>query len=200
VAVDGARDQFLADAALAADQHRRIGSRDAPDELQKVADLRGGADEVVAGLQPVHIALERDVATLETLPLHRLLEDRLELAELAGLGEEVLRALLHGADRLLHRAVGGEHDHRGRGGQFLDLAQQVDAAAVGQPHIEQHDVEHLLCEQLSRSLQVAGRLDRITRASQLPADQRAEGLLVVHQQQKRFRHRCLLSLRSAVQR
>jgi len=88
--VHRARHQLLADAALAPDQHRRVGLGHPRDQVQQLADLGRAADEALARLEPLHLALQRAVAALQVLLLHRLLEHRLELVELARLGEEVV--------------------------------------------------------------------------------------------------------------
>jgi len=81
--VHGARDQLLARAALAGDQHRRIRRRDAYDARQDIADRGRPSDDVV---EAVALAkLGRDHAHLARQPalFDRLLglEQQLLLAE-----------------------------------------------------------------------------------------------------------------------
>ena len=64
--MDGSRDQFLACAGLATDQHRGVSRRDAPDVLQDAADGGALADnlfEVVVGLD---LLLEIKILGLES--------------------------------------------------------------------------------------------------------------------------------------
>ena len=65
VAMDRLGDQFLAGAALAGDQHRRVGRRDAADQLEDAQQPRVAADqiaEVVARIQLV--ARQRPLALI----------------------------------------------------------------------------------------------------------------------------------------
>jgi hypothetical protein len=128
------------------------------------------------------VALQGHVGALERLLLQGLLENRLELLQLEGLGEEVQRAGLHGEDGLLDRGVPGQHDHLGRGGALLDLPQQVEAGAVGHPDVEEGDVESVLAQHLARLAEVARGHDAIVRVGQLVPDQLPKGFLVIDEE------------------
>ena len=195
-----ARHELLARAAFAADQHRGVRVGHPRHHVEQLADLRRAADEALGRLQPLHLALERRVAALQVLALECLLEHRLQLGQLARLGEEVERAELHGADRLLDRSVGGEHQHFDLRRALLDLAQQVEAAAVGEPHVQQHQVERLLHEQAASLVQRTRPGDAVTGALKLLADQLPEGFLVVDEQQRDLSHPGLRLRGGAAQR
>jgi hypothetical protein len=134
---------------------------------------------------------KRDVVALETLFLDRLLEHRLELAELAGLHQEIVGTLLHCPRRLFDRAIGGEQDDLGGGRALLDFGQQIQPIAVGQAHVEHDDVEVLPLQQAPGLPQRARRLHRVAGVRQFLADALAKEVLVVHQQQADVSHRHL---------
>jgi hypothetical protein len=106
---------------------------------QQLPHRRLQPHELLARLQAVDLALGPRCRA-RGLCFDRL-PAPLELARLAGLGEEVVGAVLHGANRLLHGAVGGQHHHLGGGRDLADLLEQVEAAAVGHAHVEHDQVE-----------------------------------------------------------
>ena len=70
-----ARDELLADAALAGDQHLRIGVRDAVDLLYQLDDLRAASDDL-GGCMASHLVRDSDYKKVGALPArpasHRL--------------------------------------------------------------------------------------------------------------------------------
>ena len=71
VAMNGARHQFLAGAALARDQHRGVPFRHAADELINVAHARAVAHHVVLN---IHLGLQAAIFLLEPLHAARIVE------------------------------------------------------------------------------------------------------------------------------
>jgi hypothetical protein len=61
-------------------------------------------------------------------------------------GEEIERAQLHGADRVLHLSDRGHHQHDGLVKTFLVGIVEIEAVAVRQRQVEQHDVGPVLAE------------------------------------------------------
>jgi hypothetical protein len=58
-----------------------------------------------------------------------------------GFGHVVVGPHLHGLHGVVHVAVAGDDDYLDLGGELLELGQQVQAAAVGKPHVEQRDIK-----------------------------------------------------------
>ena len=192
-AVDFTRHDLLAHAALTADQDGRVGRGDAFEEVEHLAHVTGVGDDRVARCHALHVARQCIVVALECLLLECLGEHGLEFREPAWLGEEVVRALLHGADRFFHGAVGGEHHDFRRRPVLTHLGQQVEPRAVRHAHVEQHQIEALTRERAARLGQVAGLLHAVARARQFTARQGPERRLVIDEQdrtlsQSRLRH------------
>jgi hypothetical protein len=129
--VEGAGDQLLAGAALAGDQHRRAGAGDAFDQREDRLHLGALADDVREGVALRQLAAQVHVLDPQLGLLERLLADHLELFDVERLRDVVEGARLHRLDRRAGGGVGGHHDHRRRPLGGLDLAQQVEAVAVG---------------------------------------------------------------------
>ncbi len=55
------------------------------------------------------------------------------------LDEKLVRPRAHRRDRLVDRAVGGDHDDMGVGLDRQELAHEVEPVAVGQHEVEEHD-------------------------------------------------------------
>ena len=112
--VDGPRDQLLAGAALAPDQHRDLRHRDATDGLEDLLHDGAAAEQAPELIlrrdlraQPHHLALQ--LAAREQLA--HLDAERLHLE---GLGQVVGGAELHGLDGGGDGPGAAQHDHRRR--------------------------------------------------------------------------------------
>ena len=110
--MDLARDDLLAGAALAGDQHRGVGRADLVDELIDLLHRRARADQLAVAprvgddlAQPLDLAAQR--AMLGGAPDR----DR-ERLDLDRLGDEVVGAGADRADRGLEAAERGQHQHR----------------------------------------------------------------------------------------
>ena len=72
---------------------------------------------------------------LAVLPAQRRADARQQDLVVKGLFEEIRGADLHGLDRQRHVAVARNHDHRHADLEFLQPAQQLDAAHARHPHV-----------------------------------------------------------------
>ena len=142
--VDGARDQLLADAALAADQHGDVAVGDLLDDLRDAAHLLAVAPDravlVVAELL-TELAQLRDEAIL----LDRVLDGDVEgnLAESLGivrLDDVVGGAEADGLDDGRGLIAARQHDDLGFGARRLQRPQRRQAVEAGHHHVEQDDV------------------------------------------------------------
>src|SRR5205823_2881598 len=142
--VDGARDELLAGAALARNEHAAFRGGGHLDELVDAPHGLGPADHAVprsvgdlleVRLPPGQRGMEYTVEDLEeAVPRDRLLE-------------EIGRADLHGLDGLGHAAVPRDDDDGRARRLSLELAQHVDAGSVRQPQVQEHGRRPVLGEE-----------------------------------------------------
>src|SRR5579862_4020248 len=128
-AVDGAGDHFLARAALAQKQHGRVRLRGLLGRLQGGGEADDdGFGGLGADRAPQGRAFQR--------ASHRLFHER----GLEGLLDEIVGAFLHGLDRLVDRAEGGDDDDRGLGAFLAQLLQHPKAVAFGKLEVQEDHV------------------------------------------------------------
>jgi hypothetical protein len=151
-AVQQARQQLLAGAALAEDQHRRRQLRDLVHRFEHV--LQGGArpgDELarrgVAGR-----ILERQHVALQVLALARVADQVAQRVGIGVLGQEVVGAKFDGPDRAVDVGRRRRHDDLDEREVFADDLQQVDAAKAGLPDVGDEDVDVFLVHQRQAGL------------------------------------------------
>ena len=127
--VDGAADELLAGAALAGDEHARLGGRDLVDLVEEPLHRRALPDHLVAGLELLAQARpsRRDSFAVRSTFLHA---DEHALA-VERLLEEVGRAELDGVDRVVHRRVPADDDDRQLAGGFVfaEALERLEAAS-----------------------------------------------------------------------
>ena len=138
VAVNRARDQLLADAALALDQHGRVGRRGAADRRHHLLQRRALADHLMADFD---VLLQRSVLVAQAALLERV-ADRHEQAigALERLVEEVGRAALDRLDGRAGRAVARDHHDRHGLVHRAQARQHVHAVHARHLDVEQHEV------------------------------------------------------------
>ncbi len=137
VAVQRARDDLLAAAVLAGDEHARRRWRRAADLLLEFVHHLAVADEDL---------FEREVLTqiADLLPQPAVVEGVIDGEQNALEGERLLQKIVGTEARGLHRgfdaAVAGDHDDGRRAGvaQPFEHGQSVDA---GKPEVEQDEIE-----------------------------------------------------------
>ena len=179
VGVHGARDQLLAGAALARDQHDRVGRRDLHDARQHVADRLRAADDVLEVVALLELLGEELNLAVQAPALERLrhLHEQLLLAE--RLLDVVEGADAHGLDRALDRAVGGHHDDLGHRLRLFGRAQHVDAVELAHPQIGDHDVVRAGGAELAALRAVCRFVDLVAAATQHHRQRRAHVALIV---------------------
>ena len=117
----------------------------------------------------------------------RLLDQQRDLVEVERLVRVVIRAGLHRLDRHVDARKCRQQNHQRIGIGFLDLPQHRQAVGVGQPVVEQHQVDPfvMLLERFGGRL----RLDHAVAFLREPIVQRpADQLLVVDDKNSRFSH------------
>ena len=179
VVMDGAGDQLLARARLAANQHRRVALRhlahDAEHALQRVAR----ADDAVEVVDVV-LRVTQVVELVAHAPhLERLLDLHFHLFDLERLLHVVERADLHRFDGGMHRSERGHQDDGGRRVQRLGRAQHVEPVAAAHLQIAQHDVEVAFVQTLDRLVAVGGFLDLVAGGGERPGQPASKGVVIV---------------------
>ncbi len=134
-AVDRAREELLAGAALALDQHARVAGGHALRAREHVLHERGAGHDLLApGLPRAGAPLVPAVQGEGARDL------RQQLVRVVGLGEVAEHAALHRRHRVGDRAVGGEDDHgQARVGR-LDLLEERHAVHAAHAQVGEHDV------------------------------------------------------------
>ena len=186
VAVDGLGDELLAGAALAGDQHRGVGRRDAADQLQDAQHARIAADQVAEVVARVELVAGRARARRRCARVRGQAERGLHRLQhlLVGprLGDEVGGAGLHALHRQRNRAPRRDQDDRNRRRRLLDLPQQREPLLARRPARE----VHVLDDQLTRL--PAQHVERLVRRA--GGGRRQAGLL--QQQRQRGGHRSIV--------
>jgi hypothetical protein len=188
-AVDGARQQFLAGARVAAQQHRGVRLGDHARLGQQLRHAIAAAHDLGA---PALVARAggRAGGGAECERLGDLLE---QLAAIVGLGEIGENAARGSLDRVGNGAVRGQQDHRQRGMALADLVEQLEPVAPGQAHVAEHQLRMLDLELRERGFGRGHGRDLVAGRTQ-PHRQQPQhvGVVVDHQQARAGRaHRGL---------
>ena len=141
--MDGAREQALAGAGLAEDQQRRVRLRDARGEVEDALHLRARADHALQREALAHRDLEVVGARTKARLVERATEEEIELVELEGLREVVVRAAPDRLDGGVDRAV---RRHDDDGPLRRDLARrrdELEAVDVRHAQVRDDGVERL---------------------------------------------------------
>ena len=177
--VDRARDHLLAGPALAADQDVRLAVGHLPDQLEDALHRRAVADDGAIALAVPQLAAQAPVLAREQLLLERLLDDDADLVDLEGLGDVVVGAFLHRADRRLGAREGGDHDDDRLGRDLVRRAQQIEPRAARHLDVRDHDVELVFLEMGARGVEIPGRDDVVALAAEEDLEEFLHAALVV---------------------
>ena len=171
--VQRARDQLLAGAALAGDQHARRRARDALDQAHDALHRRALADDVAGAEALLHALPQRAVLIDDRALLERLLDHRQQFVVLERLLDVVVGAFAHRLHGLRRGRVRGDHDHLRRVVDLARLGQHAHARAVGHREVGDDGVERrLLVQQRDRALLAFGDLDFVA----VPLEQHVQHL------------------------
>ena len=179
--VDVPRDELLARAVLAEDQHAPVGGSGLRDV---------GAQRVEDGALPDHdpamldLLLEGAVLRLELALAQGVLDHEQRLLEGQRLLDEVLGAHAHGLDRGLDGAVAGDDDHRHFGIERADAGQDLEPVHAGQPHVEEEEVVAAVLQRRERRLPALHRLHRVALVAQDADEGAAHARFVVYDQDR----------------
>ena len=93
------RDELLARAALAADQHGEIRLRDLLDGLEDASHGRTGSDQLIESVVTLELLAKHPILALEAMSLETAGDDDSQLVIVEGLRNVIVGAALHGFDR-----------------------------------------------------------------------------------------------------
>ncbi len=142
--MDRARDELLARAALAHDQHGHVRPRDLAQDPEQALHRRGAADDALETGALVDLAPQLDVVAAQARVLDAAREARAQLGDVDGLREVVGRAVAEGLDRVALGAAPRDQDHDRVGLLRTRALQHLEAREVGHHEVGQHRVEELL--------------------------------------------------------
>ena len=155
--VDGARDQLLAGAGLAGDEHRALRFGDQLRPRDHVEDRAAAADDAVVIVFGVAFAEQVTQAGAGALIFQGPPGEHQQLFDLERFLQVVARAELHGLDGALDAAVRGHHDHRRPlrfGRRRREVADDVEAGAIRHQEVDHQQVDGPLAEQPRRVLRI----------------------------------------------
>ncbi len=138
--VDGARDQVLAHAAFARQQHGGAGGRDAFDGGEDLLHGAAASDDVVEFVAPAQFLLELAVLVAQGAHFERLVDHLHQVIERKRLQQEIGGAGLHRFHRGFDAAERRHHDHRNLRVLAADQREELKAVHVGQLEIGEHEV------------------------------------------------------------
>jgi hypothetical protein len=192
VAVDGAGHELLAHPALAGDEHGRARGRGAPHRLPDLLEGAAAAHHAVAVVEdePQPPVLLGEALLAERVP--RGDQDALAVGRLL---DEVEGAQLHRLHRRLHRAVAGEDNDGRRAVLLLQLLQDLEPVHLGHLDVEEHEVRRLLLGELEPHRPVRGEEDLVALVLEDHLEGRADGVLVVDDEDPRLHGRLSTSIR-----
>ena len=180
--MDGFGDQFFAGPALTLQKNGGTAGghlRHQIENLQHGLALAHDVFKVVALLQG---ALELNVFFFGAVAGHGGANISQQFLVVPRLLDEVRGAGLHRLDRIFHGAVCGDHDHCQLGVSMVEFRQQIDAVAVGQCQIEQHQVVGPVADSCEAFVGGGGRLHFVAFHFQQGFQRLADGGFIVNDQ------------------
>ena len=176
--VDRAGDHFLAGAALALDQHRRIGRRHHVDHFTQLEHRRAVADQRT-GTQRMQLAPVEIAGVCQRGIVEGAANREFEFVEVDRLGQIVGGAAANHRNRVADRSEAGQHDDRVLARQ---LGQHLAALGIGQLVVEYHEVGFDPLEQGSRLRPTRRRVRVESEIRTTAGNQAAEHRIVVDHQ------------------
>ena len=190
--MQGARDQFLAGAGFAGDEHRQGRLREPADGAEQFAHRRRLADQLRSRGQSAFSAFGK--STLTPFRLRQgARRQRDRFVEVEGLGQELVRAAAKSAGRAGDIGIGRHHDNRQLRSLRLERIEKAESVEAGHAHVGEHQRRRgLRFERLQRGARAVVRLHAIAGLAQRFAEHIAHGAVVVDDPDPLgFRHRSL---------
>ncbi len=137
--VDRARDDLLAGAALAQEQHGRFRRGDARDLVVYVLHRGRAPDEAAEAPEAAQLVAQRADLRAQLAAARHARQHRLQALQVDRLGEVIGGAQAQRLDRALDARMPGDEDGLDRRA-ILEIVQQVHAIAVGQAQVHEDHV------------------------------------------------------------
>jgi len=185
VAMDGAGDELLADAALALNQHRCVGRRRASDRRHHVLQAGALADHLMADLDGL---LEGSILVAQLPRIERVAQAHEDAFARERLLDEVERPLFGRFDRRADRPVPRDDDHGQRVVHVAQPLEDLDAVHAGHLHVEQHQIRRLALGQRQAFLSGGGADDVVALVLERHLQRVADRRLIVDYEDAGFRH------------
>ncbi len=139
------RDQLLAGAAFAGDEHGRVGGRHQRDPFENLLHGGAAAQQFIIGLGHVSgtgIQCRRGRQQLAPL-CQGPAQNAGRVLQIKRFGQIVERPVAHRPHRRVEIAKGGNHDDRHRGARFGKAGHGSETVHAGQTHVEHDQIERL---------------------------------------------------------
>jgi hypothetical protein len=146
IQMDRLGDEFLASPAFALQQHGGAAGSNLRDEVENLEHGLALAHDVFKVVALLERALELNIFFFRFLPGHGSAHVGQQLFVVPWLLDEIRGAGLHGADGVLDRAVGSDHDDGLLRMRQPDFTEHVHAVFVGEREVEHDDVERALAD------------------------------------------------------
>jgi len=173
VQVDGARDELLARACFADDQHRRLAARGRLGPIRDGTHARGPADHPLEAVP----CRDQPVEALDARAELGRLQNARDLLQhhLPGIGhrDEVLGTAADGLRRVLHRGVRAHHENRDVRPVFLDALNEIEGATVGSRIVQDDQAQGVTVTKRRQD----GRLVVVTQRRTILRQQANEGVV-----------------------
>ena len=183
--VQRAREQLLARAALAFDQHGRVGRRRAMQRQRHLFQLGVLADDGRGAATGGEFLLEENVLHRHAALRRGTLDHQQQMIRIDWLREEIEGAFFHRGDRVLNAAECGHDDHRQLRIELLGGTQDAEAVAIGQAKVGQDDAGPGFTERLDGFRLIARFDDGVALRFERMPQHGAKRVLVLHQEDRR---------------
>ena len=140
-AVDGAGEQFLADAGFALDQDRDGGGGGLLRGAQHGRHGLAAGDDVGEGQPALAAVADALQLALQRAGVERVAQRHLQPLDADRLDHEILGAGAHRRHYIVDAAMGGLHDHGNGEAGFADPRQHAHAVEAGHHQIQHHGVD-----------------------------------------------------------
>ena len=144
IQVNRLRDHFFASAALALQQHGRPAVRHLRDQVENLEHGLAFAHNIFEVVALLERALKLNVFFFRAPPAHGGAHIGKKFFVVPRLLHKIRRARLHGAHRIFHRAVRGNHNDGQARIVRANFGKNVHPIAAGQRQIEQHQVKRMV--------------------------------------------------------